>query len=149
MYNIGLEKLIDQAVARDFKIHKINNEDKKNDSYKALKFTLSFNKIQIEYERKVETENYPVIPQFQYLFGFKPNDGICLFVDKDSHKDLLCDGPLEEINSSCQLIHSLMYLLVPVGMFEVYSYLPACCELNCENSPKQHELRINLFEEEN
>jgi len=149
MLNKGLVELIDQAVSQDFIIHSISEQDKKNDSYRALKFTLSFNKIQIEYERKVETENYPVIPQFQYLFGFKPNDGICLFVDKITHKDLLCDGPLDEINSSCQLIHSLMYLLVPVGRFEVYSYLPTCCELNCINSPKQYDLRINLFEEDN
>jgi len=149
MLKKGLVELIDQAVSQDFIIHDISEQDKKNDSYKALKFTLSFNKIQIEYERKVETENYPVIPQFQYLFGFKPNDGICLFVDKITHKGLLCDGPLDEINGSCQLIHSLMYLLVPVGRFEVYSYLPTCCELNCINSPKQYDLRINLFEEDN
>jgi len=147
MLEKDLEDLIDQAVSRDFIIHQITDEDKKNDSYKALKFTLAFNKIAIEYQRKVETENYPVIPQFQYLFGFRPNEGACLFVDKEKHKIALCDGPLEEINKDCTLVHSLMYLLVPVGQFEVYSYLPACCEVNCQNSPKQYDLRITLFED--
>ncbi|MBN1800144.1 MAG: hypothetical protein JW891_01475 [Candidatus Lokiarchaeota archaeon] len=138
--------LIDKAVSQDFTIHEITDQDLSNDSYKALKFTLSFNKIHIKYERKVETNKYPIIPQFQYLFGFDPNEGVCLFVDKEIHKNTLCDGPLEEINSTCSLIHSLMYLLVPIGKFEVYSYLPTCCELNCPNSPKQYDLRIKLFE---
>ncbi|MFX1396713.1 MAG: hypothetical protein ACFFAS_06670 [Promethearchaeota archaeon] len=146
MLQEDLRNLIDKAVSQDFIVHYISEQDYSNDSYKALKFTLSFNKIQIKYERKVETDKYPIIPQFQYLFGFDPNEGVCLYVDKERHKNALCDGPLEEINNSCSLIHSLMYLLVPVGKFEVYSYLPACCELNCQNSPKQYELRINLFE---
>ncbi|MBN1216905.1 MAG: hypothetical protein JXA99_15875 [Candidatus Lokiarchaeota archaeon] len=145
MYNIGLEKLIDQAVARDFKIHKITNEDKKNDSYKALEFTLSFNNIEIKYKRKVESEKYPIVPRFQYLFGFYPKEGLCLFVKKKEHKLALCEGPLEEINKTCSLIHSLMYLLVPADRFEVYSYLPGCCEINCPNSPNQYKLRINLY----
>ena len=149
MLEKDLEDLIDKAVSQDFIIHEITEQDKQNDSYKALKFTLSFNKINIEYERKVETSNYPIIPQFQYLFGFVPKEGICMYVDKPGHKSALCEGPLDDINSSCQSIHSLMYLLVPVGQFEVYSYLPACCELNCENSPKQYNLRINLFGDEN
>ena len=90
MYNIGLEKLIDQAVERDFIVHKISKEDKKNDSYKALEFTLSFNNIEVKYKRKVESEKYPVIPRFQYLFGFYPKDGLCLFVKKKEHKTALC-----------------------------------------------------------
>ncbi len=146
MLEDDLLQLIDKAVSQDFTIHEITEEDRLNDSYKALKFTLSFNKIHVKYERKVETDKYPIIPQFQFLFGFDPNDGVCLFVDKERHKSALCDGPLEEINNSCSLIHSLMYLLVPIGKFEVYSYLPACCEINCPNSPKQYELRIDLFE---
>lgn len=144
-----LEGLIDKAVSRDFFIHNISEEDKKNDSYKALEFTLSFNKIDIEYKKRVESEKHPVIPQFQYLFGFYPREGLCLFVNKDEHKKALCDGPLEEISSSCYLVHSLIYLIIPADRFEVYSYLPACCELNCQNSPKQYDLRINLFEKDN
>jgi len=130
MISKDLEGLIDKAVSRDFFIHDISEEDKKNDSYKALEFTLSFNKIDVEYVRKVESSKYPVIPQFQYLFGFYPREGLCLFVNKNEHKIALCDGPLEEISRSCYLIHSLMYLIIPVDKFEVYSYLPACCELN-------------------
>lgn len=149
MISKDLEALIDKAVSRDFFIHIISEEDKKNDSYKALEFTLTFNKIDVEYLRKVESSKYPVIPQFQYLFGFYPQEGLCLYVNKEEHKKALCDGPLEEISSSCYLIHSLMYLLIPIDKFEVYSYLPACCELNCSNSPKQFNLRINLFEKDN
>jgi hypothetical protein len=148
MISQDLKALIDKAVSRDFIIHEICEEDKSNDSYKALSFTLSFNNIKVEYERKVETSKYPVIPQFQYLLGFNPEEGLCLFVNKEEHKKALCDGPLEDISSSCSMVHSLMYLLVPTDKFEVYSYLPACCELNCANSPKQYDLRINLFEKE-
>ncbi|MGV9202835.1 MAG: hypothetical protein ACOC44_02315 [Promethearchaeia archaeon] len=149
MISQELESLIDQAVSRDFIIHPITDKDRQNDSYKALSFTLSFNNIKIQYARKVESEKYPVIPQYQYLFGFYPNEGLCLYVNKEEHKKVLCDGPLEDISSSCSLVHSLIYLLVPLDKFEVYSYLPACCELNCPNSPKQFNLRINLFEKDN
>lgn len=146
MVSQDLEDLIDKAVARDFIIHNLSETDKNNDSYKALSFTLSFNNINIEYERKVETEKYPVIPRYQYLFGFYPHEGLCLFVNKGEHKAALCDGPLEDISAKCSLVQSLIFLLVPIDKFEVYTYLPACCELNCSNSPKQYDLRINLFE---
>ena len=56
MITKDLDVLIDRAVSRDFIIHEISAEEKKNDSYKALAFTLSFNDINIEYERKVESE---------------------------------------------------------------------------------------------
>jgi hypothetical protein len=148
MISKELHELIDRAVSRDFIIHEISNEDRENDSYKALEFTLAFNKIAIKYQRKVESSKYPVIPRYQFLFGFEPRDGLCLYVNKQEHKKALCDGPLEDISKSCSLIHSLMYLLVPADKFEVYSYLPACCELNCPNSPKQYNLRINLYSKE-
>ena len=146
MISEELTALIDKAVSRDFILHEISEQDRNNDSYKALKFTLSFNNVKIMYERKVETTKFPVIPQFQYLFGFNPEDGLCIFVDKEEHKKALCDGPLEDISSTCSMVHSLMYLIVPTNKFEVFTYLPACCELNCANSPKQYDLRINLFE---
>ncbi|MBD3215407.1 MAG: hypothetical protein GF311_22550 [Candidatus Lokiarchaeota archaeon] len=146
MISKDLKNLIDTAVSRDFILHDITEEDKQTDSYKALKFTLDFNHIQLPYSRKVETLKYPVIPRFQFLFGFYPKDGLCIYVNKREHKTALCDGPLEEINKSCSLIHSLMYLLIPIEKFEVYSYLPGCCEINCPNSAKQFNLRINLFE---
>lgn len=148
MISTKLEDFINQAVSRDFIIHEISEEDKNNDSYKALNFTLSFNNIKVQYKKKVESEKYPVIPQFQYLFGFEPSEGLCLFVNKEVHKIALCDGPLEGISKACSLVHSLMYLLVPLDKFEVYTYLPACCEINCFNSPKQYDLRINLFNQE-
>jgi hypothetical protein len=149
MISKDLESLIDKAVSRDFIIYEITEEDKQKDSFKALEFTLDFNNIHIDYKRKVESERYPIIPRYQYLFGFKPSEGLCLYVNKEEHKKVLCDGPLEEISNTCSLIHSLMYFLIPIDRFEVYSYLPACCELNCPNSPKQYNLRINLFEKKN
>ncbi|MHA1803883.1 MAG: hypothetical protein ACTSU4_05055, partial [Promethearchaeota archaeon] len=100
MLNKELENLIDKAVSRDFIIHEISEKDKITDSYKALQFTLTFNNITIEYQRKVESERFPVIPKFQFLFGFYPRDGLCLFVNKQEHKKALCDGPLEQINKS-------------------------------------------------
>ena len=146
MISKHLQDLIDKAVSRDFIIHEIDEGDKKNDSYKALHFSLSLNDIEVVYERKVETVKYPIIPKFQYLFGFRPHEGLCLFVNKKAHKEALCEGPLDNISKTCSLVHSLIYLLVPTDRFEVYSYLPACCELNCPNSPKQYDLRINLFQ---
>lgn len=146
MISKDLEQLINTAVSQDFIIHPITPEDQKTDSYKALAFSLSLNKIKIEYQKKVESEKYPVIPRFQYLFGFYPNEGVCIYVNKKEHKAALCEGPMDQISNTCSLIHSLVYLLVPVDRFEVYTYLPACCEINCQNSPKQYDLRINLFE---
>ena len=148
MITQDLANLIDKAVSRDFIIHPINEQDRKTDSYKALKFTLDFNNINIEYERKVESEKAPIIPRFQYLFGFYPKEGLCLYVNKQEHKKALCDGPLEGIAKTCKLVHSLYYLLVPKDRFEPYSYLPACCEINCFNSPKQYDLRISLFDKD-
>lgn len=145
MISPDLIDLIDKAVSRDFILHPITAEDKINDSYKAIRFTLNFNNIEIEYERKVESEKAPIIPKYQYLFGFTPNEGMCLFVNKQEHKQALCEGPLQNIANTCSLVHSLYYLLVPLDRFEVYTYLPACCEVNCENSPRQYDLRINLF----
>ncbi|MGQ4875364.1 MAG: hypothetical protein ACP6IY_14965 [Promethearchaeia archaeon] len=145
MISPELETLIDKAVSRDFIIHKINEEDHQNDSYRALKFTLDFNNIEIEYERKVESDKYPIIPRYQYLFGFIPHDGLCIYVNKEAHKKALCDGPMENISKTCSLIHSLYYLLVPADKFVVYTYFPACCEINCLNSPKAMDLRIKLF----
>lgn len=140
-----LKGLIDKAVSRDFIIHEITNQDKENDSYRALNFTLSFNNIKIEYIRKVESRKHPIIPRYQFLFGFLPKDGLCLLVNKEAHKAALCDGPLDQLNNTCLLLQSLLYLLVPTNKFEVYSYLPACCEINCPNSPRQYHLRSKLW----
>ena len=140
-----LEGLIDKAISKDFIIHELSKEDKESDIFKSIIFTLTFSNIKIEYQKKVESVNYPIIPRYQFLFGFYPRDGLCLFVKKKEHKKALCDGPLEEISKTCSLVHSLIYLLVPTDKFEVYSYMPACCEVNCDNSPKQYALRIDLF----
>ena len=140
-----LEDLIDKAVSKDFIIRELSKEDKESDIFKSIIFTLNFSNIIIEYQKKVESINYPVIPRYQFLIGFYPRDGLCLFVKKKEHKKALCDGPLEQISKTCSLVHSLIFLLVPIDKFEVYSYLPSCCEINCDNSPKQYALRIDLF----
>nr|MDO8113912.1 hypothetical protein [Candidatus Sigynarchaeota archaeon] len=43
-------EMIDKAVMKDFIVKDITDEDKKNDFYQSLKFTLTFNQIKILYE---------------------------------------------------------------------------------------------------
>ena len=139
--------MIDKAVAKDFIVKEISEEDQGNDFYKSLKFTLTFNQIKILYERKVITHNY-ILPRIQYLFCFRPKEGLCLLVNKKVHKTILCDGPLQELNDKCFLINSLQFLLVQSDSFKVWSYVPVCpCEEACPNTPQTLELRTRLYVE--
>ncbi|MHA1791949.1 MAG: hypothetical protein ACTSVI_04840 [Promethearchaeota archaeon] len=140
--------LIDKAVSSDFIVKEINDEDRENDFYKSLKFTLTFNKIEVLYERKVITHNF-ILPKIQYLFGFRPNDGLCLLVNKKVHKEVLCNGPLADLNSRCMLINGLQFLLVQSDAFKVWSYIPSCpCEIPCELDNLALELRTRLYVED-
>lgn len=139
--------LIDKAVGEDFIVKPINDEDRGNDFYKSMRFTLTFNQIEILYERKVITHNF-ILPKVQYLFGFKPQEGLCLLVNKKVHKDILCTGPLADLNDKCMLINGLMFLLVQSDAFKVWSYIPSCpCDLPCEIDGKAIELRTRLWVE--
>ncbi len=137
--------LLDKAVANDFIVKEISEDDKKNDFYKSMKFTLNFNQIKIIYERKVITTQF-ILPRVQYLFGFHPKEGLCLLVNKKVHKKILCDGPLAELNEKCFLINSLQFLLVQSDAFKVWSYIPVCpCPETCANTPLALELRTRLY----
>ncbi len=138
-------EMIDKAVMKDFIVKDISDEDKKNDFYQSLKFTLTFNQIKILYEKKVITHMF-ILPKIQFLFGFKPKEGLCLLVNKKVHKHVLCDGPLADLNDKCFLINSLQFLLVQSDAFKVWSYVPACpCDQSCANTPKALELRTKLY----
>jgi hypothetical protein len=138
-------ELIDKAVTNDFIVKEITEEDKANDFYKSMKFTLTFNQIKILYERKVITHLF-ILPKVQYLFGFRPKEGLCLLVNKKVHKHVLCDGPLADLNDKCFLVNNIQYLLVQSDSFKVWSYVPACpCDHACANTPKALELRTKLY----
>ncbi|MBD3186870.1 hypothetical protein GF325_08600 [Candidatus Bathyarchaeota archaeon] len=140
--------LIDKAVAMDFIVKRVVDDDRKNDFYKSMNFTLKFNQILVLYERKVITTNF-ILPRVQYIFGFKPKEGLCLLVNKKVHKHVLCDGPLADLNDKCMLINGLQFLLVQSDSFKVWSYIPPCpCERPCELDGKAIELRTRLWVEQ-
>lgn len=140
--------LIDKAVAMDFIVKRVADDDRQNDFYKSMNFTLKFNQIQVLYERKVITTNF-ILPRVQYIFGFKPKEGLCLLVNKKVHKHVLCDGPLADLNDKCMLINGLQFLLVQSDSFKVWSYIPPCpCERPCELDGKAIELRTRLWVEQ-
>ena len=147
MLSPGFIELIDKAVSKDFIVKDVTDEDRENDFYKSLKFTLNFTGIKILYERKVITHNF-ILPKVQYLFGFKPREGLCLMVNKKVHKEVVCDGPLAALNEQCIMVNSLMFLLVQSDFFKVWSYIPVCpCEEECVNTPLALELRTRLYVE--
>jgi len=146
-----LEDLIDDSVKQDFlEVLPLKPEDRKHDMYKAIKFSFSAGQIDILYERKVissDTESR-VVPHEQFLFGFRPSEGLCIFTQKKQHKDMLCDGPIRELAKHCVLTQSLQYALVPLNEFRVWSYIPVCCSADtCPLKTRPFDLRRDLFED--
>ncbi|MHA1775319.1 MAG: hypothetical protein ACTSWC_01010 [Promethearchaeota archaeon] len=126
----SLERMIDEAIEQDFvEVLPITEEDRLNDMYKAIMFSFNSAYVEILYERKVISKDQLslVIPHEQFLFGFKPTDGLCIFSNKEAHKEMLCDGPVRELARQCPLTQSLQYILVPLNDFQVWSYIPICC----------------------
>nr|QEE15826.1 hypothetical protein DSAG12_01653 [Candidatus Prometheoarchaeum syntrophicum] len=146
-----LEDLIDDSVKQDFlEVLPLNPEDRKHEMYKAMKFSFEASHIDILYERKVisKDENSLVIPHEQFLFGFRPSEGLCIFTQKKQHKEMLCDGPIRELAKHCVLTQSLQYALVPLNEFRVWSYIPVCCsEDTCPLKTRPFNLRRDLFED--
>jgi hypothetical protein len=143
-----LERMIDEAVSADFTIEPLKETDFQNETYKLMKYSLEFySAVDVLYERKVVSNLAPVIPKVQYLFGFRPVEGLCILTKNRKHKEVLCDGELFEIiRTSTSLIHSLMYLLVEQSQFNVWSYLPLDKENSNINDDKESlELRRKLF----
>ena len=92
-----LEDLIDDSVKQDFvEVLPLTPEDLKHDMYKAIKFSFNAGHIDILYERKVISSDKEslVVPHEQFLFGFRPSEGLCIFTQKQQHKEMLCDGPI-------------------------------------------------------
>lgn len=147
-----LEDLIDDSVKQDFlEVLPLSPEDRKNDMYKAIKFSFSAGNIDILYERKVISSDKEsrVVPHKQFLFGFRPTEGLCIFTQKKQHKEMLCDGPIRELATHCFLTQSLQYALVPLNEFRVWSYIPVCCntEDTCPLKTRPLDLRRDLFED--
>ncbi len=149
----SLEKMIDEAISRDFlQVLPITDNDRKNDMYKAIKFSFDAARVELLYQRKVISidQQSLVIPHEQFLFGFHPTDGFCVFTQKKQHKIMLCDGPVRELAKQCPLTQSLQYVLVPLNAFKVWSYIPVCCQADdtCPVKSRPLILRRNLFENE-
>ena len=117
--------------------------------YKAIKFSFNASQIDVLYERKVissDKESF-VVPYEQFVFGFKPSEGLCIFTQKKSHKNMLCDGPIRELAKNCILTQSLQYVLVPLNEFRVWSFIPICCgQDTCPLKTRPLNLRRDLFE---
>ena len=146
-----LEDIIDDSVKQDFiEVLHLTPEDRKHDMYKAIKFSFAAGHIEILYERKVISSDKEsrVVPHEQFLFGFRPSEGLCIFTQKKQHKEMLCDGPIRELAKHCVLTQSLQYALVPLNEFRVWSYIPVCCsEDTCPLKTRPLALRKELFED--
>ncbi|TFH28475.1 MAG: hypothetical protein E4G98_05345 [Promethearchaeota archaeon] len=145
-----LEDMIDEAVRQDFvDVFQLSKEDLQHDMYKAIKFSLNAARVELLYERRVISKDTLslVIPHEQFLFGFRPTDGLCIFSQKDAHKEMLCDGPVRELATECPLTQSLQYILVPLNDFQVWSYIPVCCsgDESCPLKTRPFDYRRDLF----
>lgn len=145
-----LEDMIDDAVHQDFvDVLHLTEDDRENDMYKAIMFSFNAARVEVLYERKVVSQDKLslVIPHEQFLFGFRPTDGLCIFTLKDAHKQMLCDGPVRELAQECPLTQSLQYVLVPLNDFQVWSYIPVCCsgDDSCAVKTRPFDYRRDLF----
>ncbi len=142
-----LVETIDASLNQDFvEVLPITPEDRENDNYLAINWTFEHSQIEVLYERKVISDKVPVVPKEQFIFGFKPNDGLCIFTHNETHKSMLCDSPIRELASQCFLTQSLQYILVELDEFQIWSYVPVCCSENtCPNKTRPIEMRRDLF----
>lgn len=141
--------MIDESVRQDFvKVLELTPPDRENSMYKAMRFALTCAHVKVLYERKVISDKAPVIPREQFLIGFRPTDGLCIFVQKKAHKTMLCDGPIRELAKQCILTQSLQYVLVQTTEFKVWSFIPICCSMHetCPYKVRPLDMRRNLFD---
>ena len=145
-----LESTIDEAVVQDFtEVIKLTREDRETRGYKSLRIMFEMHRIPVLYERLVISDQAPVIPEKQFLFGFRPTEGLCIFTKKKAHKVMLCDGPIRELAKQCVLTQSLQYILVEPDKLEMWSYIPVCCSNeSCALKTRPFGMRRDLFEEE-
>jgi hypothetical protein len=149
MFSSMFIDLVDKAVSVDFSILPITDEDRKNDRYINTKSALMEGwAISVIYERKVLT-SIKFLPRVQYLFGFKPQEGLCLLVNKKIHKQIVCGGKLAELNENCFLVNHLQFLLAQEDTYRYWAYVPPCpCKTPCSLTPKALALRTTLYIEE-
>ncbi len=143
----GLEEHIDQIVRVDFpNIRPITEQDRENLAFQDLMRLLEPHNPQLCYARVVYSELAPIIPRTQYLLGFKPLQGLCLFAEKEQHKNVLCAGEIEKMAQKCLLVHSLQFLLLEPVDFHVWGYIPPRCNAYCPVDIEDGFLRRLLFE---
>jgi hypothetical protein len=141
---------VDRAVGLDFVVKEISDTDRGNQYYSAMKSMLEEHyHSKVLYERKVISTNL-VLPKYQYLFGFKHKEGMCLILNKPIHKVIACGGALEKLNQNCFLINGLQFILQEVEDDRRWCYVPHClCEQlqRCELTPHAKRLRVQLWED--
>jgi hypothetical protein len=142
-------KLVDGAVSMDFSIAPISTDDKANKYYHETRAALvDVLNIAIVYERHVTTR-IKFLPKRQFLFGFKPQEGLCFLVNKKIHKQIVCGGRLAEITEKCLLVNSLQFMLAQADDYRYWAYVPPCvCTTPCTLSQKALTLRTILYIEE-
>ncbi len=142
-----LEQLIDDSIKDDFSdVRRLSEADKTNQNYKDFMFFLKSYRVTPIYERMVHSNLSPVIPESQYLIGFKPVNGLCMLATKPQHKKILCDEWLVKVASLCSLVHSLQYILVEKDEFRIWGYVPKKCSDTCPIDEKDGYIRNFLFE---
>ncbi|MHA1338976.1 MAG: hypothetical protein ACTSRZ_12030 [Promethearchaeota archaeon] len=141
-----LEDLIDKAVSLDFEVQNLTQEDYKNKNYNSLKYSLEFSGANILYERKVISRLAPVIPSVQYLFGFSPLEGLCIFTSNKVHKKMLCNNESfgDIVRASISFVHKLQYLLVEQNRFNVWFYIPLNPEKIKNDSNEENRLTLEM-----
>jgi len=137
---------IDNAVGIDFSVMALAEDDKSNKFYLELKGALDVAfQTKPLYERKVIATN-AILPKVQFLFGFKPRDGMCLILQKPMHKIVACSEDLATLNDHCYLVNKLQFLLQEVDNDRTWCYVPKCpCEQACELTEKAGKLRMELW----
>lgn len=147
MISKELEKLIDDSIRADFHdVRELSESDKKNHNYQDFMLFLKTYRVQPVYQRVVYSGKAPVIPEKQYLIGFKPVSGLCLLASKPQHKKILCDEKLLKISYMCPLVHSFQYILIESDEFRIWSYVPKKCSDLCPIDERDGYLRNFLFE---
>jgi hypothetical protein len=141
---------VDKAVSLDFTLREISAADRANPYYLALKSMLERNdEARVLYERTAISTN-SVLPKYQYLFGFKHREGLCLIMNKPMHKVIACSDVLERVNQGCFLVNGLQFILQEVEQDKRWCYVPRCLcehELRCELTPRAMDLRRKLWDD--
>ncbi|MHA1820357.1 MAG: hypothetical protein ACTSU2_15085 [Promethearchaeota archaeon] len=143
-----IEESIEKAVNIDFKVKTLEREDLKNPNLNALLESLEMSRIKVLYKRKVISRYHsdPIVPKVQYLVGFRPADGLCLYTENKIHKEILCDGMLSELSkNSANPVHALYYLLMEAEVFRIWCYVPYVEEDGSMQENLGLEMRIKLF----